>query len=121
MITDFLDAQDYLYATAIDELTIGKKESHWIWFIFPQMYHYKMSSISSKFAFKNESDVVDYIDNDILYNRLIECVKLVLSHDDKLLIDILVSELDVLKFKSSMSLFYNITKKEIFLKAISKN
>ena len=100
----FKIAQDSVYADVISELKAGKKQSHWMWFIFPQITGLGSSSISLRYAIPNLKSAKMYLDEQPLVSRLEECTKLVLSHKNIPLVDIF-GEIDSLKFRSSMTLF----------------
>ena len=100
----FKIAQDSVYTDVISELKAGKKQSHWMWFIFPQITGLGSSSISLRYAIPNLKSAKMYLDEQPLVSRLEECTKLVLSHENIPLVDIF-GEIDSLKFRSSMTLF----------------
>ena len=100
----FKIAQDSVYADVISELKDGKKQSHWMWFIFPQITRLGSSSISFRYAIPNLKSAKMNLDEQSLAIRLEECTKLVLSHKNIPLVDIF-GEIDSLKFRSSMTLF----------------
>lgn len=114
----FIDAQELMYDKALSELKSGKKENHWTWYIFPQTYHEGMGSVATRFAL-DEGEVEAYLAHPVLGSRLIECIKAVLYHTDKSLLDIFGSELDVKKFYACMRLFSDIDDTDIFHKAQS--
>jgi uncharacterized protein (DUF1810 family) len=116
----FLDAQEYMYATTLSELKAGKKQNHWIWFIFPQAPKAGMGNLSKKFAIKNREEAQEYLAHTILGKRLIECTEIVLSHRDKTLVEIFGSELDTRKFLSSMTLFSHVDEAGIFKEALGR-
>ena len=76
----FKIAQDSVYTDVISELKAGKKQSHWMWFIFPQIAGLGSSSISIRYAIPNLKSAKMYLDERSLKSRLEECTKLVLSH-----------------------------------------
>ena len=100
----FKIAQDSVYKDVIAELKAGKKQSHWMWFIFPQISGLGKSPMSQKYAIHNLETAKMYLDEQPLASRLEECTKLVLSHENIPLVDIF-GEIDSLKFRSSMTLF----------------
>lgn len=100
----FKIAQDSVYADVISELKNGKKQGHWMWFIFPQITGLGSSSISLRYAIPNLKSAKMYLDEQSLAIRLEECTKLVLSHKNIPSVDIF-GEIDSLKFRSSMTLF----------------
>jgi len=106
----FVDAQAPVYAQVIDELTTGKKRSHWMWYIFPQIAGLGFSIMSQRFAIGSKPEALAYLDHPLLGRRLIECTEAILSHNDVTAHAILGSP-DDMKFKSSMTLFEAASKK----------
>jgi uncharacterized protein (DUF1810 family) len=100
----FLDAQSQIYAQVIDELTSGRKRSHWMWFIFPQVAGLGQSPTSVRFAISSLDEAREYLTHPVLGPRLKECTKLVLDLEGKTARQIF-GPVDELKFRSSMTLF----------------
>jgi len=73
----FVDAQAPVYAQVIRELTAGRKESHWMWFIFPQAAGLGRSAMSARYAIRSADEARAYLAHPILGPRYRECVKLV--------------------------------------------
>jgi len=115
----FIDAQDQVYDRALDELKAGEKQSHWMWFIFPQTPKPKMSSLSKQFTLTSKKEARMYLDHPVLGERLIECTQAVLAHADRSLVDIFGSDLDAVKFISCMQLFKHVGGEEsVFVEAL---
>lgn len=100
----FLDAQSLVYETVLRELRAGRKATHWIWFIFPQEAGLGRSAMSERYAISSLDEARAYLAHPILGARIRECARLVFSHRNIPLEDIL-GELDARKFRSSMELF----------------
>jgi uncharacterized protein (DUF1810 family) len=100
----FLKAQNPVYADVLAELREGRKQTHWIWFIFPQAEGLGHSSMAKRYAIKSRDEAAAYLAHPILSTRLMECTELVLAHSGKAAHDIFGSP-DDLKFRSSMTLF----------------
>ena len=100
----FVDAQGPVYAQVLAELQAGTKETHWIWFIFPQIHGLGSSAMAEKFAISSREEAAAYLAHPILGPRLRECAKLVNSIEDRSAYEIL-GDPDDLKFRSSMTLF----------------
>jgi uncharacterized protein (DUF1810 family) len=113
----FVDAQDPVYSTVVEELSLGQKRSHWMWFIFPQIVGLGFSAMAQRFAIGSRAEAVAYLGHDILGPRLIECTRLVISASDKAITEILGSP-DDMKFRSCMTLFDSVSQQEIFAEAI---
>ncbi|PUA27456.1 MAG: calpastatin [Cellvibrio sp. 79] len=100
----FLDAQEHSYGTALTELRAGKKRSHWIWYIFPQLRGLGVSPTSHTYGVASLKETHAYLDHPVLGLRLREAIKLVLDQKNPNAEDVL-GELDALKFKSCLTLF----------------
>jgi uncharacterized protein (DUF1810 family) len=100
----FLTAQAEVYECALGELRRGRKESHWIWYIFPQVAGLGRSSMAQRYAIQSRDEAIDYLNHPILGRRLRECCKALLTHSGKRVEDI-VGNPDDLKLRSSMTLF----------------
>jgi uncharacterized protein (DUF1810 family) len=100
----FLDAQAPVYERARRELEAGRKESHWMWFIFPQIAGLGQSPMSIRFAIASLDEAMAYLAHPVLGARLRECARLTLDLEAKTARDIFGS-IDEVKFRSSMTLF----------------
>lgn len=115
----FLKAQKSSYSTALNEIKNGKKCSHWIWYVFPQLAELGRSSTAKYYGIKDINEAKQYLENDILRARLIEISEALLSIDDTA-INILGS-IDAMKVKSCMTLFHIADPSiEVFDKVINK-
>ncbi|NOS79412.1 MAG: DUF1810 domain-containing protein [Nitrospira sp.] len=104
----FLDAQEGVYHTVLDELRAGRKSSHWIWFIFPQIAGLGRSGTAQKFAIGSLDEAKAYLQHPVLGPRLRECTQLVLNVDGRSAEEIFGYP-DYLKFRSCMTLFMTAT------------
>jgi uncharacterized protein (DUF1810 family) len=100
----FVDAQDKVIDDVHAELRAGRKRSHWIWFIFPQIEGLGASPTSHFYAVKSLAEAEAYLAHPVLGPRLRECVGLVNATQGRSLQDIF-GEPDATKFRSSMTLF----------------
>ncbi|GGC12755.1 DUF1810 domain-containing protein [Dyadobacter sediminis] len=100
----FLEAQNRDYSQALSEMKSGRKRSHWIWYIFPQIHGLGFSSTSEFYAITDLNEANDYLQHPVLGSRLIEITKAVLAHNGKTANQIMGSP-DDLKLKSCMTLF----------------
>jgi uncharacterized protein (DUF1810 family) len=100
----FLTAQESSYAQAVAELRRGRKQSHWIWYIFPQLKGLGSSETSRLFGIASLTEARAYLADPVLGPRLHECTQLALEIPDKAVGDIFPYP-DDLKFGSSMTLF----------------
>ena len=100
----FLDAQEGVYDTVLTELRAGRKSSHWIWFIFPQIAGLGRSEMSQQFAIASLDEAKSYLIHSVLGPRLHECTQLVLDVNGRSAEEIFGYP-DYLKFRSCMTLF----------------
>ena len=103
-LTRFLDAQNKLYLTAYTELKKGKKETHWMWFIFPQIKGLGKSTLAKYYAINDLKEAEDFLNHPVLAKHLIEICKVLLEYKRKS-IEAILGELDARKLCSSMTLF----------------
>jgi uncharacterized protein (DUF1810 family) len=104
----FLEAQEGTFAVALQELINGKKQSHWMWYIFPQVEGLGHSSIAQRYAIQSKEEAEAYLKHKVLGDRLHQCTAALLTHKDKRIIDIMGYP-DNLKLCSSMTLFSTIS------------
>ncbi len=116
----FVDAQRGAYAQAEAELRAGRKQSHWMWYIFPQIEGLGQSAMAQKYAISSVAEAAEYLNHPELGKRLRECTRLVTAINGRSIEDIFGYP-DYLKFHSSMTLFAHATKdNEVFMEALTK-
>ena len=115
----FVEAQKGFYDNALDELRAGRKRSHWIWFIFPQIDGLGQSPTAIHYAISGRDEAAAYAAHPVLGPRLAECTKAALAIDGNDATAVF-GEPDDLKFRSSMTLFEAATDNELFGKALEK-
>jgi uncharacterized protein (DUF1810 family) len=115
----FVDAQTPLYQRVLAELRQGRKQSHWMWFIFPQLAGLGHSAMARQFAIASREEAVAYLGHGVLGPRLRQCVALVNAVEGRTITEILGSP-DDLKFCSSMTLFGAVSSDPEFAAAIAK-
>ncbi len=115
----FLDAQAPVYPRVVAELARGQKQSHWMWFIFPQLAGLGRSPMAQRFAIASREEAVAYLAHAVLGPRLRECTALVNSVEGRTIREILGSPDDV-KFHSSMTLFAALSPDPEFADALAK-
>lgn len=103
----FLDAQNKLYLTALSEIKKGKKQTHWMWFIFPQIKGLGTSSIANYYAINDLKEAGDFLQHPVLAKHLVEISKLLLTFKRKS-IESILGDLDARKLRSSMTLFSQV-------------
>lgn len=104
----FVDAQARTYDTAVEELRAGRKRSHWMWFIFPQLRGLGSSAMAARFGISGLEEARAYLDHPVLGPRLHECAQLLNRLQLRLISDIMGSP-DDMKLGSSMTLFARAT------------
>lgn len=100
----FLKAQESSYDIALQELNDGRKRSHWMWYIFPQLKALGYSETALYYGITDIEEAKCYLAHPILKARLVACCEAILLHKDKSALRIL-GDIDAMKLKSSMTLF----------------
>ena len=100
----FVDAQAQVYREVVDELTDGRKRTHWMWFIFPQLTGLGHSVMAQRYAIRDLDQARRYLADPILGSRLRHDVQVMTRHKGKSALEILGSP-DDLKFRSCLTLF----------------
>ena len=100
----FVDAQAGTYDQALAELRAGRKTSHWMWWVFPQVAGLGMSDTSRTYAVAGLAEARAYLRHDVLGPRLRECCRALLALQDVSATRVL-GEIDAIKLRSSMTLF----------------
>src|SRR5262245_1931199 len=115
----FVTAQAPVYAQAQSELSQEKKNSHWMWFVFPQIAGLGLSEMAKRYAIVSKEEAYAYMDHEVLGPRLVECARLVCAVEGKTITEILGPP-DDLKFRSSMTLFRHVSDDPVFGLALDK-
>jgi len=100
----FTGAQEPVYDRVLAELKGGRKRTHWMWFVFPQVDGLGLSATSKRYAIKGRAEARAYLDHPMLGSRLRECAEAVLAIEGRSANEIFGSP-DDMKLKSSMTLF----------------
>ena len=100
----FVKAQNIVYAQVLDELTAGRKQSHWMWFVFPQFAGLGTSAMSQRYAIADLDEARAFLADPILGDRLQQCAGLVCSHADRTAREMMGSP-DDLKLQACATLF----------------
>jgi uncharacterized protein (DUF1810 family) len=103
----FVEAQEPVYRTVVEELRAGRKRSHWMWFVFPQLRELGRSPTAVHYGIGSSDEAIAYLDHPTLGPRLRECTRLVAAADGR--IEQVMGHVDALKLRSSMTLFANVT------------
>jgi uncharacterized protein (DUF1810 family) len=100
----FVRAQESDYDRALAEIRSGKKRTHWMWYVFPQIDGLAFSATSKRYAIKSFAEAKAYLDHPILGPRLLECAEAVVGVEDRSAAEIFGSP-DDLKLRSCATLF----------------
>lgn len=115
----FIEAQKNSYDTALREIQTGRKRSHWIWYIFPQIQGLGFSATARYYAIKDREEAEAYMAHPVLRQRLIEISEALLGLESEDARDVMGYP-DDLKLKSSMTLFAVISEEPVFSNVLDK-
>ncbi len=116
----FLEAQENKFEDALAEIKTGKKQSHWMWYIFPQLEGLGLSEYNRFYAIQTKEEATQYLNHPILGKRLIKITKAIAEINDKSALEIL-GKPDERKLKSCMTLFSLLNNTNpIFQKVLDK-
>ena len=118
-VSRFIEAQENTYSDALSEIRNGRKRTHWMWFIFPQIKGLGNTQMSVKYSINDINEAIFYINHPILGNRLKEITGELLKIKDKSALDIFGSP-DDKKLKSCMTLFSIASQDSIFRQVLSQ-
>ena len=103
----FVEAQEHGYAQALGELLSGRKRTHWIWYVLPQLRELGRSPMARGYGISGRGEASKYVAHPVLGPRLIQTVETILNHSQTDVVDIL-GEIDALKFRSCLTLFAEV-------------
>lgn len=115
----FIEPQQKYFKTALLEIKNGKKQTHWMWYVFPQMKGLGESFTSEYYGIESIEETKAYMENKYLANNLISITEALLELKSNNALEVMGYP-DNLKLKSSMTLFYKATNNDLFLKALKK-
>ena len=116
----FLTAQQEAYGHVLAELRDGRKRTHWMWFVFPQIEGLGFSATSRYYAIKSREEARAYLDHPVLGPRLVECAETILAVEGRPASEILGYP-DDLKLKSCMTLFAELAgPQSVFVRVLDK-
>jgi uncharacterized protein (DUF1810 family) len=119
-INRFIRAQENIYPQVVNELQNGKKTSHWMWFIFPQIEGLGFSSTSKYYSIKTIAEAKEYVMHPVLGKKLLECSTILLNIEGKSA-ESIFGYPDNLKLQSSMTLFsFTSPESTVFLNVLNK-
>ena len=115
----FIEAHNDDYNRALNEVKSGRKLTHWMWYIFPQIAGLGMSETAKYYEIKSLDEERAYLNNELLKDHIIEISNALLELDKTDPVEVF-GDVDALKLKSSMTLFSYVSDDEIFNKVIDK-
>lgn len=115
----FVEAQSNIYGQVVEELRQGRKTSHWMWYIFPQIKGLGHSATAMYYAISSLDEATQYLNHPLLCERLIECCRILLGLENKTAEDIF-GNVDAMKLKSSMTLFSLVSENPVFNRVLNK-
>lgn len=117
----FVEAQERGYEVALKEIKNGRKVTHWIWYIFPQVKGLGMSYEANYYGLEDAEEARLYLEHEVLGKRLLEITKVLYELDDTNPNHVMGSGIDAMKLKSSMTLFDYVSGDErLFSKVLDK-
>lgn len=116
----FIEAQDAFgsYEVALQEMKNGQKQSHWIWYIFPQLKGFGHSYNSRYYGINDVEEAKAYLSHPVLGKRLREITTVLLSHTDEDVVTLMSSHIDAVKLRSCMTLFNAISPNDVFAQVL---
>lgn len=115
----FIEAQEYSYPIALGELREGRKRSHWMWYIFPQLKHLGHSYNSHFYGISGIEEATAYLQHPVLGPRLLEVSEAILNLPTSDPCEVF-GGIDALKLRSSMTLFDRVSPDDIFSRVLGK-
>jgi uncharacterized protein (DUF1810 family) len=100
----FVTAQDPVFPAVLAELTAGRKRSHWMWFVFPQLAGLGRSALAQHYGIASRQEARAFLDHAVLGHRLRQCTEAVVGHPHAAP-EAIFGHVDAVKFRSSMTLF----------------
>jgi uncharacterized protein (DUF1810 family) len=115
----FIQAHENDYQTALAEVRVGYKCSHWMWYIFPQLKGLGFSSTAQYYGINGREEAIAYLKHPVLGARLREITSVLLTLEGKSAVEIF-GRTDAKKLRSSMTLFYAVSEDDLFKKVLDK-
>jgi uncharacterized protein (DUF1810 family) len=115
----FIDAQDGAYESALAELRRGSKQTHWMWFIFPQLRGLGLSPTAQCYGIASLEEAEAYLEHPLLGSRLRECVDTILSWHNRRAAEQILGPVDALKLRSCLTLFDRVETDSLFASGLA--
>ena len=116
----FTDAQDGVYETALSELRSGAKQSHWMWFVFPQLRGLGLSPTAQYYGIASLDEAQAYLAHPILGPRLRECVEAILPWAEHRSAEQVLGPIDAMKLRSRLTLFDQVEPVSLFTAGLAR-
>ena len=108
----FTEAQDLHWYQVVEELAAGHKQTHWMWFVFPQLRGLGSSRLAHYFGLADPKEAAEYWDNDLLGDRLRSCIEILLGLPKGAKPEKVFGKIDAMKLRSCMTLFENVSSRD---------
>lgn len=108
----FVGAQDPNWYSIVEEIAAGRKQTHWMWFVFPQLRGLGSSRLAKYFGLSEPREAANYWDDDVLGGRLRSCVDVLLGLPAEIQIEEVFGHVDAMKLRSCMTLFEQISRED---------
>jgi uncharacterized protein (DUF1810 family) len=108
----FTEAQDPQWYEVVEELAAGSKQTHWMWFIFPQLRELGSSRLAHYFGIADPGEAAKYWDDDLLGGRLRSCMDILLGLPNETKPEKVFGKIDAMKLRSCMTLFANVSSED---------
>ena len=108
----FTEAQDLHWYEVVEELAAGRKQTHWMWFVFPQLRGLGSSRLAHYFGLADSKEAAEYWDNDLLGDRLRSCIEILLGLPKGAKPEKVFGKIDAMKLRSCMTLFENVSSRD---------
>ena len=115
----FVDAQDGIVGTALAELRAGNRQSHWMWFIFPQLAELGRSSTAKFYGLSGREEAAAYLAHPLLGSRLRDAVQAIIPWSDQRSAEQILGTIDAMKLRSCLTLFDAIEPQGLFADALA--
>jgi uncharacterized protein (DUF1810 family) len=115
----FIDGQDGLFEAALREIGAGSKQTHWMWFIFPQLAGLGRSPTAQFYAIRSLSEANAYLAHPLLGYRLRQSVEAILAWSGRRTAEQILGAIDAIKLRSSLTLFDQVAPGDIFARGLA--
>lgn len=115
----FVDAQDGIFDQALSEIRAGRKQSHWMWFVFPQLAGLGRSATAQYFGIRSAEEAGAYLEHPILEPRLTQATAAAWAWSDRRTAEEIFGSVDAMKLRSSLTLFSEVAATDLFRRALA--